>query len=80
MTGTLESRSERTLTQLRETNVVVTPRVPVTWADMVDAFTNLFSSANRISLIARETTNPKQKDEQSANPPLLRVTQTFNRV
>ena len=72
---TLEWRTDKELAQLNTEAVEV--RAPRNWKEWVDAFTNLFSPANRIVLLASTVSTLKQGSSESVDSYGLRVTQAY---
>ena len=80
LSETLEWRTEGQLATLRSQNADTKIRSPISWGEWVNAFTNLFSPANRISLLARTIASLQWVAGESVDAYGLRVTQAYARM
>ena len=62
---------------LRSQNEDTKNRFPIAWSEWVTAFTNLFSPANHISLLARTIASLQRVEGESVDTFSLRVTRTY---
>ena len=62
--GTLEWRSENTLSNLRLHRMDVTPVAPRSWSDWVEALTAMFAPPNLLANLCRDIATLRQRDEK----------------
>ena len=62
--GTLEWRSENTLSNLKLHWMDVTPVAPRSWSDWVEALTAIFAPPNLLAYLCREIATVRQSDEK----------------
>ena len=77
---TLEWRTDKELAELNSDEAVLEIRAPCSYCDWTHAFTNLFSPANRIVLLARTIANLKLGSSAPVDSYGLRVTQAYARL
>ena len=62
--GTLEWRSENTLSNMKLHRVDATPVAPRSWSDWVEALTAIFAPPNLLANLCREIATLRQRDEK----------------
>ena len=77
LSETPEWRTAGQLATLMSKNVDTIIRSPISWSEWVTACTNLFSPANRVSLLARMIASLQRVEGESVDTFSLRVTQAY---
>ena len=82
--GTLEWRSENTLSNMKLHRMDVTPVAPRSWSDWVEALTAMFASPNLLANLCREIATLWQRDEkhpgENVDQYALRISSLFTRL
>ena len=82
--GTLEWRSENTLSNLRLHRMDVTPVAPRSWSDWVEALTAMFAPPNLLANLCRDIATLRQRDEkhpgENVDQYALRISSLFTRL
>ena len=69
--GTLEWRSENTLSNMKLHRTDVTPVAPRSWSDWVEALTAMFAPPNLLANLCREIATLRQRDENTMEKMLI---------
>ena len=82
--GTLEWRSENTLSNLKLHRLDFTPVAPRSWSDWVEALTAMFAPPNLLANLCREIATLRQSDEkhpgENVDQYALRISSLFTRL
>ena len=82
--GSLEWRSENTLSNLRLHRMDVTPVAPRSWSDWVEALTAMFAPPNLLANLCRDIATLRQRDEkhpgENVDQYALRISSLFTRL
>ena len=82
--GTLEWRSENTLSNLRLHRMDVTPVAPRSWSDWVEALTAMFAPPNLLANLCRDIATLRQRDDkhpgENVDQYALRISSLFARL
>ena len=82
--GTLEWRSENTLSNLKLHRMNVTPVAPCSWSDWVEALTAMFAPPNLLANLCRDIATLRQRDEkhpgENVDQYALRISSLFTRL
>ena len=82
--GSLEWRSENTLSNLRLHRMDVTPVAPRSWSDWVEALTAMFAPPNLLVNLCRDIATLRQRDEkhpgENVDQYALRISSLFTRL
>ena len=82
--GVLEWRSESTLSNLKLHQMDVTPVVPRSWSDWVEALTVMFAPPNLLANLCREIATLRQSDEKhpggNVDQYALRISSLFTKL
>ena len=82
--GTLEWRSENTLSNLKLHRMNVTPVAPRLWSDWVEALTAMFAPPNLLANLCRDIAALRQRDEkdrgENVDQYALRISSLFTRL
>ena len=82
--GTLEWRSENTLSNLRLHRMDITPVAPRSWSDWVEALTAMFAPPNLLANLCRDIATLRQRDEkhpgENVDQYALRISSLFTRL
>ena len=82
--GTLEWRSENTLSNMKLHRMDVTPVAPRSWSDWVEALTAMFAPPNLSANLCREIATSQQRDEKHPGETFeqyaLRISVIFTRL
>ena len=82
--GTLEWRSENTLSNLKLHRMNVTPVAPRSWSDWVEALTAMFAPPNLLANLCRDIATLRQRDEkhpgENVDQYALRISSLFTRL
>ena len=82
--GTLEWRSENTLSNMKLHRMDVTPAAPRSWSDWVEALTAMFAPANLLANLCRDIATLRQRDEkhpgENVDQYALRISRLFTRL
>ena len=82
--GSLEWRSENTLSNLRLHRMNVTPVAPRSWGDWVEALTAMFAPPNLLANLCRDIATLRQRDEkhpgENVDQYALRISSLFTRL
>ena len=82
--GTLEWRSQNTLSNTKLHQMDVTPVVPRSWSDWVEALTAMFAPPNLLANLCRDIATLRQRDEkhpgENVDQYALRISSLFTRL
>ena len=82
--GTLEWRSENTLSNMKLHRMDVTPVAPRSWSDWVEALTAMFAPPNLLANLCRDIATLRQRDEkhhgENVDQHALRISRLFTRL
>ena len=82
--GTLEWRSENTLSNLKLHRMNITPVAPRSWSDWVEALTAMFAPPNLLANLCRDIATLRQRDEkhpgENVDQYALRISSLFTRL